>query len=59
MGPVMVMVGAAVRLSDAVSGLVGVSVEQAAITTVPANARTTGLRYRRFDPTRSGWNGKP
>jgi len=42
MGSVMVMAGAAVRLSDAVSELVGVSEEQAAIITVQA-ARTARL----------------
>jgi hypothetical protein len=43
------MVGAVARLSDAVSGLVGVSEEQAAIITVLVTARTARLKYLPFD----------
>jgi hypothetical protein len=49
MGFWTVIVGAAAGLSDAFSGLVGVSEEQAAIITLLVTANATRLRYRRFD----------
>jgi hypothetical protein len=39
----------AVRLSEAVMGLVGVSEEHAAITAVLATASATGVKNRRLD----------